>query len=203
MIVALPRWVLFDLGGVLVEIGGVEETIRAATAGQSGQDVWDAWLLSPAVRDLETGSIDPETFADRLVSELGLSVSPEDFLVDFGTWILGTYPDIPEILETLSARFSLACLSNTNAVHGPIMKRDLRLQKHLDRCFLSYQMGRAKPEAETFSYVVSELGCTPGEVLFIDDNRLNIEGARGAGLQAERAFGPEQLRAVLEDRGLL
>ena len=40
-------------------------------------------------------------------------------------------------------------------------------------------------------------------VLFLDDNLVNVEGAREAGFRAERAQGVEQARAVLVHAGVL
>jgi len=197
------RWVLFDLGGVLVEIGGVVATITAAQGLDSSEDPWEAWLKSPAVWDWETGVTSNEEFAERIVSELQLSVSPSEFLADCSTWVLGTFAEIPEILSVLRGRVGLACLSNTNPLHWPIIQHDLRLHEALDRCFLSYQLGMGKPDPATFLHVAAELGCDAAEILFIDDNRLNIQGAREAGFAAEQAFGGEAVRAVLEKKGLL
>jgi len=196
-------WVLFDLGGVLVEIGGVVETIRASSSQDSNEDPWEAWLRSPAVWRWETGDTSNEEFAIQIVEELGLDRSPDEFLVDCSTWVLGTFPGIPGILASLQGRVRLACLSNTNPLHWPIIQRDLALQDSLDRCFLSYELGMAKPDPATFRHVAAELGCAPKEVLFIDDNRLNVSGARKAGMLAEQAFGGDEVRAVLEKRRLL
>jgi putative hydrolase of the HAD superfamily len=197
------RWVLFDLGGVLVEIGGVEDTMKMALGPGSSEDPWESWLKSPSVWDWETGVTQNEEFARRLVAELGLSVTPEEFLADCSTWVIGTFDGIPELLASLRGRVGLACLSNTNPLHWPIIQRDLRLHEALDRCFLSYMLGMGKPDPATFTHVVDQLGCSPAEVLFIDDNRLNIEGARAAGLRAKQAFGGEAVRAVLEEAGLI
>ena len=76
------RWVLFDLGGVLVEIGGVVATITEALGPDSTEEPWEAWLKSPAVWDWETGVTSNEEFAARLVTELNLTASPEEFLAD-------------------------------------------------------------------------------------------------------------------------
>jgi putative hydrolase of the HAD superfamily len=197
------KWVLFDLGGVLVEIGGVVETIRAAQQPGCDEDPWEAWLHSPAVWDWETGVTSNTQFAQRIVVELGMSVSPEEFLADCSTWILGTFDGIPQLLTDLRGRVGLACLSNTNPLHWPIIQQQLKLHEALDRCFVSYQMGMAKPRPDTFEHVVAQLGCAPREILFIDDNRLNIEGAREAGLQAEQAYGGDAVREILELHGLL
>ncbi len=197
------RWVLFDLGGVLVEIGGVVATITEALGPESTEDPWEAWLKSPAVWDWETGGTNNEEFAEQLVAELGLSVSPQAFLADCATWVLGTFDGIPQILDDLRGHVGLACLSNTNPLHWPIIQKRLRLHEALDHCFLSYQLGMGKPDPATFLHVVGELDCAPGEVLFIDDNRLNVEGARQAGLRAEQACGGEAVRRVLREIGLL
>lgn len=191
-------WVLFDLGGVLVEIGGVVETIQASSNREAGVNPWEAWLRSPSVYRWETGGTSNEEFAAQIVEELNLDLSPAEFLADCSTWVLGTFPGIPEILASLEGRVGLACLSNTNPLHWPIIQRDLALHDALDRCFLSYQLGMAKPEPSTFLHVAAELGCQPQEILFIDDNRLNIAGALKAGMVAEQAFGGEEVRAALE-----
>ena len=196
-------WVLFDLGGVLVEIGGVVETIRRGRGGDSKKDPWEAWLQSPAVFQWETGQTSNEEFARDIVAELQLDRSPEAFLSDCATWVLGLFPGTDEMLAALRPQVSLACLSNTNGLHWPIIQRDLGLDKKLDRCFLSYQLGRGKPDEATFSFVADQLECAPNKILFIDDNRLNVAGAQAAGMQAERAFGGEAVRAVLHSKGLL
>jgi putative hydrolase of the HAD superfamily len=196
------RWVLFDLGGVLVEIGGVVATMTEALGPDSTEDPWEAWLKSPAVWDWETGVTTNEEFANQLVAELSLAVTPEEFLADCATWVLGTFEGIPQLLDDLRGRVGLACLSNTNPLHWPIIQKRLRLHEALDRCFLSYQIGLGKPDPATFLHVVGELGCAPAEILFIDDNRLNVEGAREAGLRAEQAFGAEAVERVLREAGL-
>ena len=50
--------ILFDAGGVLVELTGVE-TMRALLQHRVTVDeLWKLWLSSPAVRDFERGRID-------------------------------------------------------------------------------------------------------------------------------------------------
>jgi len=200
MVGAKPRWILFDLGGVLVEIGGVVATIRSAK-GAVKQDPWEAWLRSPAVDDWESGRTSNEDFADSLITELGLETNRDDFLADCATWVLGTFPETLAMLESLRGQAQLACLSNTNPLHWPIIQRQLGLHKQLDRCFLSYELGMAKPAPATFLHVANELACPPNEILFLDDNRLNIEGARAAGLIAERAFAGKAVNEALRRYG--
>jgi FMN phosphatase YigB (HAD superfamily) len=64
-------------------------------------------------------------------------------------------------------------------------------------------MGLVKPDREAFEHVIAALGCPPAHVLFLDDNEINVAGARAAGLDAHRADGIDSARAILAARGLL
>ena len=66
-----------------------------------------------------------------------------------------------------------------------------------DEFFFSHEIGLVKPDREAYDHVVRALGVPPDRILFLDDNQINIEGARGVGLQAERAVGVEQAGRIL------
>lgn len=50
---------------------------------------------------------------------------------------------------------------------------------------------------------MSHLGHPQGRLLFLDDNDLNVEAARAAGLQAQRVRGVEEARSALSTAGVL
>jgi len=54
--------------------------------------------------------------------------------------------------------------------------------------FSSHLIGHLKPDKEAFEFVVAALGCAPERILFLDDNRLNIDGALAVGMQARRTM---------------
>jgi len=60
-----------------------------------------------------------------------------------------------------------------------------------------------KPDADAFAHVVDALSVSPGRVLLLDDNQINVEGARAAGLRAERAVGVDGARRALARAGLV
>ena len=66
-----------------------------------------------------------------------------------------------------------------------------------DEQYLSYEMGLVKPDRQAFDHTIAGLGCDAGRVLFLDDNQINVDGARAAGLTAEKAVGPDEARTVL------
>jgi putative hydrolase of the HAD superfamily len=59
-------------------------------------------------------------------------------------------------------------------------------------------MREVKPDPAAFTRVTDELGMAPDRILLLDDNQLNVDGARAAGLRAERVIGVEEARRVLE-----
>jgi len=53
-----------------------------------------------------------------------------------------------------------------------------------DNNFFSFELGMNKPDVRIYGAVVAKLGATPGQCVFLDDNRDNVEGAEAVGLTA-------------------
>jgi HAD superfamily hydrolase (TIGR01509 family) len=193
---------LFDLGGVVIELGGMP-IWQEWTAEPDERAVWERWLRSTAVRRFESGRARPAEFADEIVREFALRVTPQEFLAHFEQWPQRPFPGALELLTELRPRFRLGCLSNCNELHWPRFLGEMGLDAAFDRHFSSHELGLLKPDLEVFDRVVADLGCEPERILFLDDNAINVEAARSAGLQGERVQGPEGVRESLRSRGLL
>ena len=194
--------VLFDLGGVVVELGGLP-VWQAWTGTGDESEVWERWLRSAAVRRFESGRSGAKEFAREIVAEFGLAISPEDFVRQFASWPRGIYSRTLEQVATVRKTAAVGCLSNTNELHWPRFLEEMGLRDAFDHHFGSHELGLLKPDREMFERVVEILGCAPDRVLFLDDNQLNVDGARKAGLHAELARGPDGVEAVLRPLGLL
>ena len=192
---------LFDLGGVIVELAGLPVWTR--WTGHDEAESWTRWLRSPAVRRFESGRASATEFAEDVVREFELPVAPEVFLAEFERWPTGPYPGALELLAGLAPRFRLACLTNTNSLHWPRFLADMGLRDAFDQHFASHELGAMKPDREIFELVLEALGCRPERVLFLDDNAVNVDGARDAGLEACQVRGIEGARQALRERNLL
>lgn len=188
--------VLFDLGGVLIELTG-ESLFAHWMGGVSREELWRRWLTSQAVREFETGRRSAEDFARGVVDEFGLSVEPAEFLATFAQWPRGFFDGAEELVRDARGRARVGCLSNSNALHWERFRRELDIEAHFDVSFASHHLGALKPDREVFLHVVAELDCAPGAVLLLDDNVINVQGAREAGLAAETVRGVEAARAAL------
>lgn len=190
--------VLFDLGGVLIELTGMQTLLGWFGSSTTPEQVWEKWLASPVVREFETGKIDHDVFATRLVDEMSLSVGPDEFLNEFIYWPSGLLPGARELVEGISPEYKLATLSNSNHLHWPRVMEEMGVVELFDHFFASHIIGKIKPDIEVFEHVIDELGSEPSAILFIDDNRVNVEAARIAGMQAVEAKGTGAAQRVLE-----
>jgi putative hydrolase of the HAD superfamily len=197
------RVLLFDVGGVLVELGGVEVILEWLGNRISADELWQRWLQSQAVRRFETGQIDAPQFAAGVIAEFGLAVDPQQFLDSFVGWPTGLYPGTLEMLARIPPRYQRALLSNSNALHWPRVLGEMGLGAVFDNHFVSHLTGRIKPDPEAFEHVLESLGCRPAQVVFFDDNALNIEAARQLGMHAVRVRGLGEATQALIEIGVL
>lgn len=193
--------VVFDLGGVLADFGGVGP-MRELARIDSDEALWRRWLSCEHVRRFERGGCSAEDFAAGLVAEWELDIEPSQFLADFSTWLAGPYDGALELVETVRQQAAVACLSNTNAVHWEAGASQWPLLKAFDRTFLSFQLGLVKPDTEIFERVVSDLGVPAERILFLDDNQINVDAARTVGIRAEQVQGVDQARAAVTAAGV-
>jgi putative hydrolase of the HAD superfamily len=186
------------MGGVLVEVDAARR-LDAWTDGRlQAARFWPMWLSSPAVKRFETGKTDGPSFAREAVAEFGLARRPEDFLRDFEGWLTRPFPGALELLDRLAPNYRLACLSNSSAVHWPILDRMFDCGRRFEAVFASYQLGVLKPDPEIFRIALRRLTVPPQDVWFFDDNLVNVEAARHEGMQAWQVKGAGELQMQLE-----
>jgi len=194
--------VLFDLGGVLIELGGMGDMAIFADE-EDADEIWRRWLSCPWVRRYERGECDTRSFAAGMVEEWAMPVGPDEFLEAFIAWPKGLLPGARELMGAVREKGRVAALSNTNEVHTTRSHNDFRLHELFDELYYSHEIGLVKPDRAAFDFAVERLGCPAERILFLDDNQINVEGARNAGLVAEKTVGVEDARSVLEGYALL
>ena len=190
--------ILFDLGGVLVELSGVPTMLSWSADAMTPEKLWQRWLTSTTVRDFETGRIHHDNFARQLIDEMALRVEPDEFLASFTHWPRGMFPGTQELLDRIPTNYTLAALSNSNNLHWPRMMDGMGLAEIFEHAFASHLIGKIKPDVEVFEHVLEELDCGPDTILFVDDNQLNVDAARNLGIRAEVTRGIAAVERVLE-----
>ncbi len=195
------RAVVFDMGGVLVELGPLTEILGDDPLAPEA--FWSQWLRSPAVRDFERGRCSPDEFGERIVIELGLSFDGPEMIRRFAQWPKGLFAGAQTLIADLPDHTEVGVLSNTNALHWNGQKQHSEVQALFTRTYLSYLLDMVKPDREIFEHIVSDLGCAPSEIIYFDDNQMNVDAAIAAGLTAAVAKGPADCRRELNALGVL
>ena len=195
--------ILFDLGGVLIELAGVERMLAWSPSLGTTDELWRRWLASPAVRGYETGRTDRDTFADAIVAEFDLPVERDAFLAEFAWWPRTLHPGAAGLLASLAPRYTLASLSNTNELHWERFEREWSLPSMFHHNFPSHAVGKLKPDADYFEHVLEALDVRPDRALFVDDNRIIVDAARAVGLHALHVPRFEALAPALAEAGLV
>lgn len=191
--------VLFDFGGVLLRL---HDPVRTFGIGDTPDDFNRRWIHSPSVIAHESGKIDAALFGERIVTEMELPYSPQEFIQRFGNWPDRISSDTASLVQRIPVAFDCAILSNTNELHWAAQDIPGVFGGRIDRCFLSFETGLIKPEAAAFHQVAEAYSCAPASILFIDDNPVNVTAAEKAGMRARLCPGVEALESVLGNEGV-
>ena len=193
--------ILFDLSGVLIELGGMSDFIRWTKLRK--EEIISRWLYSKSVRNFERGLINFEEFHLGFLKEWNISIEQQELFNAFESWakepMMGAFP----LLDDLLGKYPMACLSNTNSVQWPIVRQTVRANKYFERQFTSHQIGKIKPDSDIYQYVIGELGIIAQEIFFLDDSELNVSAAQKEGINAVKVNGPRDARMALEQWGFL
>jgi putative hydrolase of the HAD superfamily len=182
--------ILFDLGGVLIDIDYQATENAFVRLGVSDfQDQYTQFQQNQLFDHFETGQISAQHFINKLLPITQKGTSPNE-IVHAWNAMIGGFPDEKILLlERLSKKQRIALLSNTNELHMVQVKRSwekassLSFESLFEQVFLSHEIQQRKPDVATFHWVCEQLDVIPEKVLFIDDSPQHIAGASSAGLQ--------------------
>jgi putative hydrolase of the HAD superfamily len=191
--------ILFDLGGVLVELG--EGPFPSDWLPNDTQFDLSDWFSSETAILFEKGLVSPQQFAETLKKDLKIAASPESIIQHFTNWPIGLFPGVHELLKSIENKFRLAILSNTNELHWPRITIEFEISNYFEQIFASHRLQKAKPDLEIFEHVVSELKVEPSKILFLDDNRNNVTASKKLGIHGFHANGIKQVQQTLSDVG--
>ena len=190
--------ILFDLGGVLVELDQRCENTCWFNRTLSIEDNWLRWITSSQVQAFECGQITAHAFAEHIIKDNQLSLNCEQFFAAFKRWVVGFYPETWALLDQLQTNYRLAVFSNISELHWPPLFQQLKQHGAVTDYFASYLIGRAKPDPDSFLYVADQLKTSPESILFLDDNQINVDGAQTAGMMCAITKGPREICSIIE-----
>lgn len=183
------------MGGVLVQLGSFEAMLGPTSLAPD--EIAQAWILSDAVQEFERGRCDVESFASRIIDEMSLQGTPDQFVERLLQFPKGLFPGAAELVESVAKVVTTCVLSNTNELHWTRQLDRGAIPPLCDRLYLSYELGMAKPHRPIYDYAINDLAMPANQILFLDDNQVNVDGARAAGMRSELVRGPEEAADAL------
>ena len=192
------KGVLFDIGGVLVDLDGMPFLAALLKSAESREALHDRWMASKAVMAYEIGQIGEGEFAVRLTEELHLAIGPKAFLEAFRAWPRSVQPGALDLIDRIPEGYLVAALSNMCAAHWERIA-GLGLANRFGRTYLSFETGHLKPAPEAFKVALAGMCMHPSEVLFFDDIDSNVDAAKSLGIDAYLTAGPDDVERILLD----
>ncbi|HBM15506.1 MAG TPA: hypothetical protein DD381_04065 [Lentisphaeria bacterium] len=182
-----------DMGGVIIELYWEFYAAKMLQKEFTIEELQKLWITSDSTRNFETGKISFDEFADELIKEFNVSLSPEEIKKNFCSITGPPKPNFVELFSKLKKYYNLSVLSNTNEIHIDFLRQKYDLFKIFDRLFFSYEIGLMKPFPEIFKYVIKELNTVPENIFFFDDSKINVESAKNLGINAFVVTSPQEI----------
>lgn len=192
MTTGILKNILFDLGGVIVDIR--RQDCIAAFQRHGFDDIAEYlgdYGQKGVFRSIEDGSISPEEFRAALRRHIPRQVSDAQLDEAFNAFIKGIPRHRLQTLLRLRADgWKLYVISNTNSIMWEqSLKREfekdgLSREDYFDGIVTSFEAGCCKPERAIFDKVVADFGITPAETIFFDDSEENCHIGQSLGFNA-------------------
>ncbi len=190
---------LFDLGGVLIEIDfGRAFAAWGAAAGVPPGEIAARFAFDAAYAAHERGEISAARYFAALRRALAIELPEERMLAGWNAIIGDEMPGVRDMLAAAARRWPIHLFSNTSAAHRTHWTaRHGALLQPFRSVFLSCEIGLRKPDIAAFAFVARQIGAPPHRIAFFDDTPANVAGARRAGLRAFAARSPADVAAIL------
>ena len=183
--------IIFDFGGVLINLD-LDRCIKQfkALGVQNFEENLSNFGQKGFFLQFEKGEIAVPEFCENVRKLAALPLTDQQ-IIDAWCLFLVDIPDYKiELLLELKKKYRLLLLSNTNPLHIDISavnefaRFGLKVEDVFDKCYYSYEMKMAKPDAEIFEALLTDAGVKPEECLFLDDGKKNIDQATKLGIQS-------------------
>lgn len=195
--------IVFDMDGVLCEYR-IERRLAllASWSGSSPDAIHAAIWRSGFEDEAERGVMGADDYLKGFGERIGYPLSAAQ-------WVKARRAAIEPDLAMLALLRQLS----VDYLVGMFTNNPWLLKRHIEQVFpavpaifgaraiFSAELGRRKPDPEAFRRLATRLEVAPEEMLYFDDDAAYVDGARTAGLSAERVGGPAGVSASLAHHG--
>lgn len=184
--------IIFDLGGVILNLDPMATQQAFEKLGLADfEKHYSTIRQTGCFDDFDRGKISEKEFRDHLKKFLPATVTDETIDHAWNAMLLDLPKERLALLEAMGKKYRLFLLSNTNEIHVTAFSAYLQktygfgdFSSYFERWYYSCRIGKRKPDAEAFQYVLDENGLKAEETFFIDDSPQHVEGAKKIGIKS-------------------
>lgn len=197
--------IIFDLGGVLLNIDYVKTVDAFKSLGMSDpEQAFTKEVQSDFFQQFEKGLISETVFISEINKEFK-DATPQQ-IVDAWCALLGDFPiERFEFLKTLSKKYRLFLLSNTNIIHLKAFQKIIdesvgwiNFTSLFEGIGYSHELNMRKPDTEIFLKMMNKYSLNPNKTCFIDDTDVHVATANSLGITAFHLTDDKEIWDVLD-----
>lgn len=195
--------IIFDLGAVLVN-WQPKEILSSIFQNETDETAWQKINEdnSQTWADFNKGLIteqDISKFFGKKYTEILFQELPKYlFILEDGIEILNKVKEKGYRTYILS-NFPKELFESANIVNN----YEQNFINKFDGAIISYNIGTIKPEPEIYQALLNKYNLNPKECLFIDDKKINIDGAQHLGIDGIVCNDHDQLKRDLIKKGII
>ena len=187
------RNIVFDIGNVLVDYCWQNFLAGKGYTGETAERLAKAMMLNPTWNELDRG-----VWSDEEIVNSFIQADPEmeaeirrvfDDLSD----IVRKHPGTDAWIQNLKDRgYHVYYLSNYSSRVRRATKAELDFMGRMDGGIMSYEVQLIKPAPEIYQALMERYHLKPEECVFLDDTKVNVDGAVHVGMQGLLVKSQEQ-----------
>ena len=189
--------IIFDLGNVLLSFNP-KDYLKSKISEDRIDNVYKAIFQSEEWVMLDRGTITEKDAINRIIERN--NTYRDDINLAFKDWydILRPIEDAVEVLTKLKKNgYNIYYLSNFHELAFKEVTTKNNFFELFDGGVVSYAEKLIKPEEDIYKLILKRYNLNPKETIFIDDTKLNVDGASKLGIKAIFLEDPKKLRENL------
>ena len=196
---------LFDLGGVLVEID-FERALQAWNqwTSLSIEELRLRFKMDEAYEKHERGEIEAAEYFTHLRNVLELEANDSEIILGWNAIFLSEVVETVDHVQAVKEKLPCFVFTNSNPTHQDYwMSAFPRVVESFQEIFVSSNLRLRKPEPRAFEAIADSTGISLDAILFFDDTEENVRGAQAVGMHAIYVEEHKDVEQALAEIGAL
>lgn len=185
----MDRIFLFDLGNVLAKRLDDYDLYNKLNCKIAYDKFLQYWWCDDLVIKAHMGIINDDEHVEALLNFCKSDLSINEFYEIYNRMDKSLYSDTVQIINELkNIGYKVGLLSNLRLMDYRRYEQQIK-EINFDYVFLSYEMKCIKPSKDIYLKVIDTLNCEANKIIFFDDDKKNVNGAKLVGINAYQSTG--------------